>query len=319
MSDLAEPLPGVTPAERRHPLTGYLLYLAGAFLFAVNGTVSKSILLSGIDSARLSQIRVTAALGIIAAVVLVYNRQGFKVRRAEIPALIAYGILGVAMTQYLYFVALERMPVGIALLIEFTAPIMVALWFRFALHVPTKRTVWLALAIALFGLALVAQIWQGFTLDPLGVAAAFGAALALATFYLLGDRQVRPPFSRDPVSLTMWGFAFAAIFWAIVQPWWDFPWSALTKQGYPLGVDGPPVELGFLALWMVVLGTAIPFWLVVAALRHIRASQASVVGMTEPLLAILVAWLALGEVLTPIQIMGGIIVLAGVLLAERSR
>jgi drug/metabolite transporter (DMT)-like permease len=117
----------------------------------------------------------------------------------------------------------------------------------------------------------------------------------------------------------MWGFAFAAIFWAIVQPWWGFPWSALTKQGYPLGVDGPAVELGFLALWMVVLGTAIPFWLVVAALRHIRASQASVVGMTEPLLAILVAWLALGEVLTPIQIMGGIIVLTGVLLAERSR
>ncbi len=319
MSDLAEPLPGVVPAERRHPLTGYLLYLTGAFLFAVNGTVSKSILLSGIDSARLSQIRVTAAFFIIAAVVLVYNRPGFRVRRKEIPVLIAYGILGVAMTQYLYFVALERMPVGIALLIEFTAPIMVALWFRFALHFPTKRTVWLALALALFGLALVAQVWQGFTLDPLGVAAAFGAALALATFYLLGDRQVRPPFSRDPVSLTMWGFAFAAIFWAIVQPWWSFPWSALTKQGYPLGVDGPAVELGFLALWMVILGTAIPFWLVVAALRHIRASQASVVGMTEPLLAILVAWLALGEVLTPIQIMGGIIVLTGVLLAERSR
>jgi len=319
VSDLAEPLPGVTAADRRHPLTGYLLYLAGAFLFAINGTVSKSILLSGIDSARLSQLRVTAAFLIVAAVVLVFNRPGFRISRAEVPALIAYGILGVAMTQYLFFVALERMPVGIALLIEFTAPIMVALWFRFAMHVPTKRTVWLALAIALFGLALVAQIWKGFTLDPLGVAAAFGAAMALATYYLLGDRQVRPPFNRDPISLTMWGFAFAALFWAIAQPWWAFPWSALTEEGYPLGTDGPPVELGFLALWMIVLGTAVPFWLVVAALRHIRASQASVVGMTEPLLAILVAWIALGEVLTPIQIAGGIIVLAGVLLAERSR
>jgi drug/metabolite transporter (DMT)-like permease len=70
---------------------------------------------------------------------------------------------------------------------------------------------------------------------------------------------------------------------------------------------------------MVVLGTATPFWLVVASLKHLRASQASVVGMTEPLLAILVAWVALGEVLTPIQITGGIIVLVGVFLAERSR
>lgn len=319
MTDLAEPLPGVPPARYRHPFTGYALYLAGATLFAINGTVAKSIIVSDIDPARLSQMRVTAAFLILAAVLAMVNPKGFRLKRNEIIPIIAYGVLGVAMTQYLYFVAIELMPIGIALLIEFTAPIMVALWFRFGMRVPTKRTVWAALAIALFGLALVAQIWQGFTLNPLGVAAAFGAAAALTIYFVLGDRQVRPPFNRDPVSLTMWGFAAASIMWAIVQPWWSFPWSYLAGDGYPLGANGPAVSVGFLAAWMVVLGTALPFWLVVAALRHIRASQASVVGMTEPLIAILVAWLALGEVLTPIQILGGVIVLTGVLLAERSR
>lgn len=319
MSDLAEPIPGVQPARFQHAARGYVLYLAGAFLFAINGTVSKSILLSGIDSARLSQLRVTAALLIVAVVLVFTNRRGFRVTRAEIPALIAYGVLGIAMTQFLFFMALERMEVGIALLIEFTAPIMVALWFRFGLREPTRRTVWLALILALVGLAMVAQVWQGFTLNPVGVASAFGAAVALAIYYLLGDRQVRAPFHRDPVSLTMWGFAAASAFWAIAQPWWSFPWESLSGVGYPLSESGPAVPLTFLALWMVVLGTAMPFWLVVAALRHIRASQASVVGMTEPLLAILVAWVALGEVMTPVQIMGGIVVLIGVVLAERSR
>ena len=319
MSDLVEPLPGVQLAKQRHVFVGYALYLTAATLFAINGTVSKSILLTGMEPARLSQLRVTAAFLLVAAVLIFINPRGFRVTLAEIPALLAYGILGVAMTQYMYFVAIELMPVGVALLIEFTAPIMVALWFRFAMHQPTKRIVWLALILALIGLAMVAQIWQGFTLNPLGAAAAFGAAIALTIYYLLGDRQVRPPFSRDPVSLTMWGFAAASLFWAIAQPWWWFPWSALAGSGFPLGDDGPAVPVTLLTVWMVVLGTALPFWLVVASLRHLRASQASVVGMTEPLLAILVAWVALGEVLSTAQIIGGIVVLVGVFLAERSR
>lgn len=319
MSDLVEPLPGVRLTQSRNVFTGYAIYLCAAMLFAMNGTVSKSILLSGIDAARLSQLRVTAAFVIVAIVLIFINPRGFRVTKAELPALIVYGVLGVAMTQYLFFTAITVLPVGIALLIEFTAPIFVALWFRFGLREPTKRLVWFALILALVGLAMVAQVWQGFTLNPLGVIAAFGAAIALAIFYLFGDRQVRPPFNRDAISLTMWGFATAAIFWAIVQPWWTFPLSDLSGTGFPLGEDGPAVPLWSLSLWMIVLGTAVPFWLVVSSLRFLRASQASVVGMTEPLLAILVAWVALGEILTPIQIAGGIVVLVGVFLAERSR
>jgi drug/metabolite transporter (DMT)-like permease len=223
------------------------------------------------------------------------------------------------MTQYLYFVAIARLPVGIALLIEFTAPIMVALWFRFGMHERVNRIVWLGLALALLGLALVGQVWQGFTLDGIGVIAAFGAAAALALYYLLGDRQVRQPEPRDPVSLTMLGFGAASIFWAFAQPWWSFPWDALAGDGFPLGADGPAVPIWALSTYMIVLGTVVPFWLVVLSLQYIRASQASVVGMTEPLLASFIAWVALGEVLAPVQLLGAVIVLIGVFLAERYR
>lgn len=319
MSDLAEPIPGVVPARTRHPATGYLLYLVAAALFALNGTISKSILMSGFDSARLSELRVTTAFLILLVFVAIRRPGALRLHRSEIPVLLAYGILGVAMTQYLYFVSISRLPVGIALLIEFTAPIMVALWFRFGMHQPTKRTVWAALVIALVGLAMVGQVWLGFTLDGIGVIAGFGAAAALAVYYILADVQVRRSDARDPVSLTMWGFGAAALFWAIVQPWWSFPWSALTGDGYPLGEGGPAVPIWVLCGYMIVLGTVVPFWLVVVSLQHIRASQASVVGMTEPLLATFIAWAALGEVLAPVQIVGAVIVLAGVLLAERSR
>lgn len=319
MSDLAEPLPGVAPARHQNAAKGYGLYLVAATLFAINGTVSKSILVTGIDPARLSQLRVTSAFLILLVVVALIARPRLRLRRHEIPVLLAYGILGIAMTQYLYFVAIARLPVGIALLIEFTAPIMVALWFRFGLHERLNRLVWLGLALALLGLALVGQVWQGFTLDGIGVLAAFGAAASLALYYVIGDRQVRQPEPRDPVSLTMWGFGAAALFWAVAQPWWLFPWPALSGAGYPLGAEGPAVPISLLATSMVVLGTVVPFWLVVVSLHHIRASQASVVGMTEPLLAAFIAWLALGEVLTPVQLVGAVVVLAGVLLAERNR
>jgi drug/metabolite transporter (DMT)-like permease len=173
--------------------------------------------------------------------------------------------------------------------------------------------------MALVGLAMVGEVWLGFTLDGLGVVAAFGAAAALAIYYVLADVQVRGPDARDPVSLTMWGFGAAALFWAIVQPWWSFPWSALSGDGYPLGTESQGVSIWLLCTYMIVLGTVVPFWLVVVSLQHIRASQASVIGMTEPLLATFIAWVALGEAMAPVQILGAVIVLAGVLLAERSR
>lgn len=308
-----------TLTRTSHRSWGYALYLSAAALFAFNGTVAKALILDGFDSARLSQFRVTAAFLIMFVLVAVTKPHTLKIHKQQIVPLLSYGILGVAMTQYLYFVALQYLPVGIALLIEFTAPLMVALWFRFALKEPTKGLVWVALTIALLGLAMVGQVWQGFTLNITGVLAAFGAAIALAIYFILGDKQVRGEFARDAVSLTMWGFGAAALFWCVVQPWWAFPWESLGGVTNTPGDATNGLPVWGLATWMVVMGTIVPFWLVVASFKYLRASQASTVGLTEPLLAIVVAWIALGETLYPIQIAGGILILGGVYLAERSR
>ena len=319
MTELAEPLPGVPPAARRHPATGYLLYLVAALLFALNGVVAKTLLLGGMEASRLSQLRATLAFLILLGFVALTRRSALRLRRAEIPLLVAYGVLGIALTQFLYFAAIERLPIGVALLIEFTAPLMIAIWFRFGLGHPTKPAVWGALVAALVGLAIVAQVWEGLTLDPLGVAFAVGAAVALAVYYITADMQVQRPEARDPVSLTMWGMGAAALFWAIVAPWWSFPVDGLAGSLQLFGDGGPMVPAAALAGWLVVLGTVFPFSLVVLSMQHLRASQASVVGMTEPIFATLIAWIALGESFTPAQMVGAGIVLVSVLVAERSR
>jgi drug/metabolite transporter (DMT)-like permease len=319
MTDLAEPIPGIPLARRRVPSLGYGLYFVAAALFAINGTVSKSILIEGISPSRLIELRITAAFIVLFIIVALTKPKALRVQRNEIVVIAVFGIAGIAMTQWMFFIALERLAVGIALIIEFTAPIMVALWFRFVRQQAVRPTVWVGLALALLGLMLVAQVWQGFTLDAIGVAAGFGAAAALSVYYISAENQLQRPRPRDAVSLTMWGFGAAAIFFAIIQPWWGFPWSDLAGSGTPLGVDGPEVPLFALTTWMVVLGTVAPFWLVVASLHHISAPQAATVGMIEPVMAAVVAWLALAEILTVMQIIGGLIVLSGVYLAEKSR
>jgi drug/metabolite transporter (DMT)-like permease len=319
LTDLAEPLPGVVPARARHPATGYVLYLAAALLFALNGTVAKTLLLGGMEATRLSQLRATFAFLLLLGFVALTNRPALRLRRSEIPLLLVYGILGIALTQYLYYAAIERLPIGIALLIEFTAPLMVAVWFRFGLGHPTRRAVWAALVAALAGLAIVAEAWEGLTLDAIGVLFAVGAAIALAVYYVTADMQVRRPRPRDPVSLTMWGMGAAALFWALVAPWWTFPFDGLGGTLRLLGETGPAVPALGLAAWMIVLGTVVPFSLVVLSMQHLRASQASVVGMTEPVFATAIAWVVLGEAFSPVQMAGAAVVLGSVLVAELNR
>ena len=140
--------------------------------------------------------------------------------RRELGRLAFYGIVGFALVQWLYFVAIDRLPIGIGLLFEFTAPVLIALWARFAWHEPVRRRVWPALGLVIGGLALVAQIWDGLTLDGVGVAAGLLAAVALAVYYLMGERLVG---RRDPISVVCFGLGFASLAWAIVLPWWSFP------------------------------------------------------------------------------------------------
>ena len=306
----------MTTAAKKHAATGYLLYLIAATLWGLNGTVSKIILLSIGDAARVSQIRTTSAFIILLVFVALTNRKAFKLTKSEIPVLVVYALLGITLTQWAYFEAISRMPVGITLLIEFTAPIYIVLWVRFVRKQKVRSTIWLGLAMAIGGLALVAQVWQGFKLDTVGFLFAFGATFSLVIYFLFGEKASE---NRDSVSLIMWGFLIATIFWALTLPWGNFPWQSLTVDVQPFVNSEVTTPIMVLISYMVIGGTVLPFVLVVMAIKHLGAAGASLMGMFEPLVAFLIAWVVLGESLNLIQIIGGFTMLAGVYVAELAR
>ena len=317
MVETSLPVAPARPERVRNPFRGYVFLVAAAALFAVNGTVSKVILASGLSALRLTELRCAGAAAGLGLILLVVAPHRLRIARREVPLLAAYGVAGVALTQFFYFVAITRMPVSIALLLEYTAPVMVALWARFVFKEPVRNRVWAALGLAIAGLALVAEVWQGSTLDGLGVAAALAAGVALATYYLLGEHSAD---HRDPLSTTFWAFVFASLLWAVVQPWWSFPYADTTGSTGLLGnLASISLPLWVLMTSMVVLGTIAPFVLVLSGLHHLPATRVGMIGMLEPVLAGVVAWAWLGEALSPVQLVGGGVVLAGIILAQTSR
>jgi drug/metabolite transporter (DMT)-like permease len=138
----------------------------------------------------------------------------------------------------------------------------------------------------------------------------------LVFMYLLGDKASQ---GRDPMSLLMWAFIFASIFFAILRPWGSFPWDSLHAQVTPFeGGTGVYPIWPFFA-FMVLIGTLTPYILVINSIRHIGGPGASIMGMTEPPIAAIAAWIVLGEIFVPVQMLGGVIMLVGIVVAERAR
>lgn len=315
MVDAPTLLPEGRPDQRAG--LGYAMVATAATLFAVNGSVSKVVLTSGLSSLELTQIRNTCAAVLFLAFLLAFARSRLRVGRRELLFLVLFGLVGVALVQWLYFVAIENLPVGVALLIEFTAPLFVALFARFAYHEHIRRRIWAAVGLVLTGLTLVVELWNGVAFSTVGLTAALGGSFALTAYLLMAERERR---HRDPASLSFYGFFFATLLWAVVQPLWDFPWGTLddsvSLQGNLSGYTAP---VWVLIAFIVLIGTMVSFTLLTGALRHISATKASIVASLEPVVATVVAWAWLGESLGAAQLVGGGIVIAGILLAQSAR
>jgi drug/metabolite transporter (DMT)-like permease len=306
------------PAPR--PALGYALVWSAVVLWSLNAVIAKVVLDSaGLSSLRLAEVRATGAALILVAAVAILRPAALRTTKRELAFLAVFGILGLAFVQLFYFVGIQRLDIGIALVIQYLAPVFVALWARFYVHEPVRKRLWLAIALSLLGLSLVVELWGGgSSLDGLGVLACLGAALTYAAYVLMAEGALER--GRDVYSLLAWGFTFAALFWAVVQPWWRFPTEIAGESVSLLGrFEDATAPVWLLLAYIVVLGTVVPFILFVSALHHVPATRVTIVAMLEPVLAAVVAWVWLGEELAAVQIAGGLIVLIGVILAQTSR
>jgi drug/metabolite transporter (DMT)-like permease len=291
---------------------GVVMYLIAAFLFALNGSIAKAQIEAGLNAVQVTEIRTLGCALVLLIVLAVTKPASLKVRRSEVPFLLVFGLLAYLLTPFLFFLSVSLLPVAIAALLAFLAPVLVALWLRFVKHEPVGRGIWVALALVIGGLLLVSQVWSGMTLNPLGVVYGLLTAAALAAYLLLGEAGAR---RRDVMSLAFWGFAIATVTWSILAPWWTFPWSILgtTTSMLDGAITGIPVWS--LVIFMIVI-SVVPFVLVLMSLQRIGAQRGGILGTTEPVWAALIAFVLLGEVISPTQGLGGLIVLAGVIVAE---
>ena len=294
------------------------IYLVlGSLFFAISSIPAKLAMESGLSAFRLTQIRTIGAFLVLFLYVYLKNKQSLRISRKELPILIAFGVFGFAAVNLFYFLAIQRLNVGVALIIEFTAPIWIALWMRFIQKKIVSKLMWWGLVIGLTGLVLIAQVWRGLTLDGLGVTFAVLDAFALALYFLVGEKLVGVKSSEATMA---WGLGISSVFFAIIQPWWNFPFEELGSVVELTGrLSGISIPTYYLILWIIVLGTAVPYFLVLNGLRGLSAATSSSIGMLEPVFGGIFAWIFLYEKLNFIQSVGAVVVLIGIYLANRAR
>ncbi|MBA9005681.1 EamA family transporter [Thermomonospora cellulosilytica] len=292
---------------------GLTLAVISSICFGASGPFGKALIGAGLDPLQAVWVRVTgAALVLVPLVLVLRGRRAAAGARAHWPALAAYGAVAVAACQGLYFVAASRLPVGIAILLEFTGPVLVLAWIGLVRRARVPRAAAAGVAMAMAGLACVVEIWSGIGLDLLGLAAGLGAAACQAAYFLLVERMTG---RVDPLVMTAAGMVAGSVLLTAVAAPWALPWQVLGRQ---VAVGDHAAPGWTLAAWIIVVSTVLAYLTGVAAVQRLSAPVAGAICYTEAVAATVIAWAALGERLTTPQLVGGVIVLAGAFVAQRT-
>jgi drug/metabolite transporter (DMT)-like permease len=296
------PVTALSPLAR-----GTVLAVLSSVAFGGSGVLAKPVMDAGAGPLQVTSTRMAVAALILLTVVLLVRPGALRFGRGEIGLLGGYGLLGVVATPLLFFVAASRIPVSIAMLLEFTAPLLVALWIRFVRGTRLPVAVWWGIVIALVGLAMVGQVWDGLQLDTIGVIAALGSAVGTAGYYLLGEHGAA---NHDPLGVLTVGMLFGAVLLAVVSPPWALHWTGTAEIG------GGQVPIWLLLGGLAVVATAFAYLAGIVSLRTLPSSAASVIGLLEPVVATVLAWWLLSEALGFVQVLGAVVLLGGAVIVQ---
>ncbi|MFW0788862.1 EamA family transporter [Gordonia sp. CPCC 205333] len=291
---------------------GLVFALISASSFGLSGPIARALLDTGWSAPAAVTIRIAIAALVLAPLAIgqMTGRIRELVRPKTLGAMAAYGAVAVASPQLCYFYAVETLQVGVALLIEYLAPVVVVgwMWLRHGQR-PTWRTL-VGAAVAAAGLALVLQLFGGIRLDAVGVAWALGATIGAAGYFIMSG-TLRTPVPA--VTLAGGGLFTAAI-----------GLGALGAVGIlPMSTSTADVTLGRLqfdwwaaVLTLGVITASVAYVTGIAAARRLGSRLASFVALAEVVAAIVFAWLLLGQVPAAVQLLGGALILAGVIVVK---
>lgn len=290
--------------------TSLAIAVFSACCFGFSGPMAKFLGAAGFTPLEAVWVRMCGSAVLLLAVLALVRPRALRIPRARLGLVAAYALVAIAGVQALFFVAITRIPVGVALLIEFTSPVLVVVWVRLVRRIRPGRAAYLGALITVVGLAVVVEAWQGMRLDVLGLLAAVGAAAGCAGYFLLSDGFGD---EMDPLGLIAWGFTGATVALVPLSRPWDIPWSALGDAATISGTTLPALAAAAL---LVGVATVLAYITGVTAVRRLSAAVGSTVASLEVVTGALIAWVLLGEALGPFQIVGGAVVIAGALLAQ---
>ena len=300
--------------NQAHRLRGYFYIASAAFMWGIAATLGRAAFtgrllphgetLRAIDPLILSQSRVTFSLLVLLVVLLALRGpRRLQLPMADVRWMFLLGIFGVAASNYLYYLAIERTNVATAIILQYTAPVWVLIYtVARGVQKPTLQRI-TAVGLAVAGIALVIGIFGagGFRVDRMGVIAALLAAFSFA-FYNVGGHSILARYDRWTVLL--YTLISASLFWMVVNPPWKI--AAAHYAG---------------SQWLFLLGFSLisvlgPFSFYFAGLQHLEPTRAIVVSCLEPVFSIVIAALVLGEILRPLQTLGILLVLVAIVVVQ---
>lgn len=283
--------------------------LISVVAFGGSGVAAKPLIEAGLDPLHVVWMRVAGAALILLPVAL-RHRELPRLR----PGLIAgFGLLGIAGCQALYFVAIARIPVGVAILVEFLGPALLLGWVRFVQRRPVSRAAAVGVVLAVTGTACVVEVWSGLAFNPLGLLFAFGAACCQVAYFVLADHGTQDDDAPEAVAVIAYGLLVGTVVLTAFARPWNIPWTTVAHQA-ALGERDVPAVL--LIGWIVLVSTVLAYLTGVLAVRRLTPQVAGVVAYAEAVVGTVLAWVLLDEHLGAAQIAGGTLVLCGAFVAQ---
>ncbi|MFC4611063.1 DMT family transporter [Streptomyces maoxianensis] len=288
---------------------GLGLALGSAFAFGGSGVAAKPLIEAGLDPLHVVWLRVAGSALIMLPVA--WRHRDLVLRRPAL--LVGFGLLAVAGVQACYFAAISRIPVGVALLIEYLAPALVLGWVRFVQRRPVTRAAAVGVVLAVAGLACVVEVWAGVGFDAIGLLLALAAACCQVGYFVLSDQGGDGDDAADPLGVIAYGLLIGAAVLTLVARPWGMDFSLL---GGSADMGGTQVPAALLLGWIVLIATVLAYVTGVVSVRRLSPQVAGVVACLEAVIATVLAWVLLGEHLSAPQIFGGAVVLVGAFIAQ---
>ena len=292
---------------------GLVLALVSASSFGLSGSLARSLLDLGWSPTAVVATRVGGAfLVLLLPSLLLLRRIGLPTSRQSV-RMLAYGVVAIALAQLCYFSAVQYLSVGVALLLEYLAPVILIVWHWARTQ---RRPAWPVLAgagLSIVGLAFVLDLRTGLTLNPVGVAWGLGAALCLSAYFLLSeDKGTDAPI--HPLLLTTAGTGIGAVILLAASAAGILPLAA--QAGVTVLADRT-VGWWLPALLLILISAVLAYPSGIVAVRRLGSSLASFVSLTEVIFAVALAFVLLGQRPGLIQLLGGVLILFGIALVQR--